>query len=277
MSGDQLLETAEPKGHIVQLYDADEERFARNVGHYLREGLKQGDGILVVATAEHLKHIPQQLITLGSDYEEAVREGWLVFLDAQETLDCFMVDGEPDWDLFEDTIGSALRKLRGLGNGEGLRVHGEMVGVLWKAGQRAAAIRLEKYWNLLLKSMTFNLFCAYPIDVFGEEFQMGHLDALLCAHTHLLPTGSEGDIESSVNRAMDDILGSRAERLRPLIKPNYRPAWAAMPSAEAMVLWLRNNLPDYAHAILDRAREHYHALKRPKTMKVGSSEIGPIN
>jgi hypothetical protein len=65
---------------------------------------------------------------------------------------------------------------------------------------------------------------------------------------------------------MDEVLGPRAERLRPLIKANYRPAWAAIPQAEALVLWLRNNLPDFADEILDRARHYYQCLPGLKSI-----------
>jgi hypothetical protein len=224
MSYRRLLENAEPEGHLVQLYDADEGLLLTNVSAYLWEGFKRGDGLVVVATSEHLEHIPRRLEELGADQESAVLDGRLVFLDAQETLDRFMVRGQPDWDRFEVTIGAVLHEVQARVAGKGLRVHGEMVGILWKAGQRSAAMRLEKFWNNLLKSITFNLFCAYPVDVFGPDFQMADLDGLLCAHTHLLPGGREADIQHAVNRAMDEVLGPRAERLRPLIKANYRPA-----------------------------------------------------
>jgi hypothetical protein len=247
------------------------------VSTYLWEGLKRGDGLLVVATSEHLDHIPRLLEELGADHENAVRDGRLVFLDAQETLDRFMIDGQPDWDRFEASVGSALREVQTRVNGKGLRVHSEMGGILWKIGRRSVALRLEKFLNKLLKSITFNLFCAYPIDVFGKYFQIADLDGLLCAHTHLLPAGKEADLTTAVNRAMDEILGSRVERLRPLMKANYRPSWAAIPKAEAMVLWLRNNLPDYAHEILDRARQYYKGLQRPKVMSAGTSGIADLN
>jgi hypothetical protein len=58
---------------------------------------------------------------------------------------------------------------------------------------------------------------------------------------------------------MDDLLGRRAEGLRSLMRSNLRPAWAVMPRAEANILWLRNNLPDEAESILDRARLYYRA------------------
>jgi hypothetical protein len=56
---------------------------------------------------------------------------------------------------------------------------------------------------------------------------------------------------------MEEALGTEAHDLNLLVKANYRPAWAVLPSGEAIVLWLRNNLPDRADHILERAREHY--------------------
>jgi hypothetical protein len=58
---------------------------------------------------------------------------------------------------------------------------------------------------------------------------------------------------------MDERLGSRAHGLRLLIKANYRPSWAVLPKAEAIILWLRNNLPHEAEDILSLARQHYQA------------------
>jgi hypothetical protein len=43
------------------------------------------------------------------------------------------------------------------------------------------------------------------------------------------------------------------------MKANYRPSWGIVPRGEAVILWLRNNLPDYADEILSRARRYYRA------------------
>jgi hypothetical protein len=266
-SWDRLLGKVEPQGHLVQLYGADEGLLTRNVSHYLWEGLKRGDGLLVIATPEHSEAFSFQLKELGADAERAVRERQLVFLDARETLARFMVGGEPDWDRFESAIGAAMREVRPAANHTGRRAYGEMVGLLWKAGQYSPAIRLEKFWNKLLKSDLFNLFCAYPIDVFGNEFQISAIDALLCAHTHLVPAGTNGELERAINRAMAEILGSKVDGLTQLIKANYRPSWAAIPRAEAVILWLRNNLPDYADEILARARQYYRVSHLTATIQ----------
>ena len=250
----QLLDQPEPEEHFVQLYGKDDRLLTRNVSRYLSEGLRRGDGLIVIATAEHRGSMVRQLAGERT-YTRAVLEGRLIFLDAETTLDRFMVDGEPDQERFERIIGDALAGVRTRAVHSGIRAYGEMVGVLWKAGQFSAAVRLEELWNELLHASDGSLFCAYPIDVFSPEFQAASIDALLCAHTHLVPTDSA--LEGALNRAMDDVLGDRVEDLRRLIQANHRPAWALIPKPEAIILWLRNNLPGSADRILDRARQYY--------------------
>jgi hypothetical protein len=250
----ELLDQPEPEEHFVQLYGKDDRLLTRNVSRYLSEGLRRGDGLLVIATAEHRGSMVRQL-TGERTYTKAVLEGRLVFLDAEATLNRFMVDGEPDQARFERIIGEVLAGVRTRAVHSGIRAYGEMVGVLWKAGQFSAAVRLEELWNELLQASDVSLFCAYPIDVFSPEFQAASLDALLCAHTHVVPTDS--GLEGALNRAMDEVLGDRVDDLRRLIQANHRPAWAVIPKPEAIILWLRNNLPGSVDQILDRAREYY--------------------
>jgi hypothetical protein len=249
-----FLDQPGPEEHIVQLYGKDDRLLTRNVGRYLSEGLRRGDGLLVIGTAEH-RHSLVRRLTEERTYTRAVLEGRLVFLDAEATLNRFMVDAEPDQARFERIIGEALHGVRTRAVHSGIRAYGEMVGVLWKAGQLSAAVRLEELWNELLHSSDVSLFCAYPIDVFSPEFQSESVDALLCAHTHLVPNDSA--LEGALNRAMDEVLGDRVDDLRRLIQANHRPAWAVIPKPEAIILWLRNNLPGSAERILDRARQYY--------------------
>ena len=211
-------------------------------------------------TAQHRQLFSGYLDHLGADLPALLGSQQLVFLDAHDTLEQFMVGGQPDWHLFESAIRGAMRTVHPAGNAEGLRAYGEMVGILWKARQFAAAIRLEQLWNKLLEQSSFSLYCAYAIDVFGKEFAVANLDGVLCTHTHMVPAQPNGTLETALNRSMDEILGPKADALRVLIKANYRPAWAVMPGAESLVLWLRNNLPEQADPIVDRARDHYQVL-----------------
>jgi hypothetical protein len=250
----EILDQPQPEEHFVQLYGTDDRLLIRNVTRYLSEGLRRGDGLLVIATAEHRGTLVRQL-TEERAYSRAVLEGRLVFLDAETTLNRFLVGGEPDQSRFESIIGEAVRGVRASAGHNGVRAYGEMVALLWKAGHLAAAMQLEEFWNRLLHASDVSLFCSYPIDVFGPEFKASAVDALLCCHTHVVPTDSA--LEGALRQAMDEILGPRAEGLRKLMQVNHRPAWASMPKSEAIILWLRNNLPGSAEQILSRAREYY--------------------
>jgi PAS domain S-box-containing protein len=268
---EQLLEASAP-AHIVQLYQADERVLTKNVTGYLWEGLKQGDGLLVIATEEHTEAFTRQLMGLGADPWTAVRKRGLVFLDAEETLARFMMDGQPDWQLFESTIRAAMETVDRRTQNAGLRAYGEMVGILWQAEQYSAAIQLEEFWNDLLKSGGFQLFCAYPIDVFGHEFHSSHVDALLCAHTHLVSAGESSDVGTALNRAMDQVLGPKKFDALGILNGHNQPAWAAMPQGEAAILSLRAQHPDRADEVLARARQHYHSEKRFRALVENSSD-----
>ena len=253
----QLLDHVNPEAHLVQLYGKDDRLLTRNISRFMAEGLRRGDGLLAIATPEHSGTVARQLRE-EAGYSKAVLEGRLVFLDAQTTLDRFMVAGQPNRELFDRVVGDALKGVQERAGHTGIRAYGEMVGLLWQAGQRAAAVRLEDYWNSLLHSSSISLFCAYPIDVFGEEFQVEHVDALLCAHTHMVPI--DDDLEFALNRAMNEVLGERVAGLRALIKANHRPSWGEVPRSETIILWLGNNLPGSAREILGLARQYYQPL-----------------
>jgi hypothetical protein len=255
-----LLDQADPEAHLVQLYGSDDRLLTRNVARFLAEGLRRGDGLVTIASPEHIGSIATQLRD-ERGYSKAVLEGRLIFLEAQATLEDLMVDGLPDADRFDSVIGGTLKQVQTRAGHTGLRAYGEMVGILWMANQYAAAARLEELWNKLLRSSHIRLFCGYPIDVFGEEFQVEKVDPLLCAHTHMLPM--DDALESALDRAMNEVLGSRVEGLRTLMKANYRPSWGEVPRTEALILWLRNNLPGSAGEILSRARGYYQAQAAP--------------
>ena len=263
---EKLLERPHSRGHFVQLYEADEVGLAKNVGHYVWEGLRRGEGVLLIVTPEHRELFSTNLSDMGANVPALLDSAQLIILDAQETLSKFMSAGQPDWSLFEKVVRDAMRQVRPEAGAEALRAYGEMVGVLWKARQFAAAIRLEQLWNKLLEQSSFSLYCAYAIDIFGKDFEVANLDSVLCTHTHLLPAQSDGSLEKAINRSMDEILGTKADALRVLIKANYRPGWAVMPTAENIVLWLRKNLPDQADEIVSRARHHYELLLQPAAL-----------
>jgi hypothetical protein len=189
--------------------------------------------------------------------EPLERDRRLQFFDAQETMDSFLVDGEPDWIRFEQKIGSVIRDAKAAPGSSGVRAYGEMVDLLWKQGRLGAATRLEGFWNRLRRTEPLTLFCSYTVDVLAPGTTSVELQELISTHSQLLPARSNGELESAVNRAMIEILGAATvEALLPLIRANVV-ARVVLPEAERTVLWLRRNLPPVADKVLIRARSYY--------------------
>ncbi|MDB5043650.1 MAG: putative two-component sensor histidine kinase protein [Candidatus Eremiobacteraeota bacterium] len=243
----------------MQFYQGDEQALATNVARFFHNGMMLGQGVAAIATAGRRAAIVRELAALNVDVDAAMQSGSVLLLDAEETLGRLMLDDLPDPQRFEWVIGTVLRGLRNVTGSRDVRAYGEMVGILWEAGRSADALRLEELWNGLIEREELELFCGYPIDVFEAGFRITEMDPVLCAHTHLVPADGDRALEAAVERAMDDVLGARSDLLRPLMKANYRPSWAVLPRGEAIVLWLRNNLPGTADDILRRARSYYRA------------------
>jgi hypothetical protein len=245
--------------HFVQFYKSDEPSLNRNVASFLWNGLLRGDGLVVIATPQRRESLSSHLARLGVDVAIARREGQLAMLDAQETMDRFMVEGQPDWERFQRAIADVLQLALPRVPEASVSAYGEMVGVLWEAGQTTAAIRLEEYWNQFLHRGGITLFCGYPIDVFTNDFQKSRIHDVLCAHSHVMPTGVNGDLWEALNRALDELLGSGADELRLSMKAGVPSMNLAMPEAESAILWLHNHLPERAQSILACARGYYEA------------------
>lgn len=242
--------------HLVQFYDAEPDRLVRNVADFIEDGLANGESVVVIATPEHSDAF---LAAVGERRGRDLRTRQLVFLDSQATLEQFMADGRPDWRRFEHVIGGTIRGLRRAKPAARLRAYGEMVGLLWAAGNVDAAVQLEKFWNVLLGGAEFTVFCGYPIDVFGDDFHAAHVHELLCAHSHVLPGGTASNMEAALDRALREVLGSEAAVVRRGVELAANPAWGAVPGVEATILWLRQHQPDYATEVLSRARNYYRA------------------
>jgi PAS domain S-box-containing protein len=250
----------EPACHRLQLYTADGEFLVSNVGDYLCEGFGRGEGLLVITTPEHWAAFERKMKALISpaDFARGLQTRQIVFLDAQNLLSQLIVAGELDWARFEFIMGGILARVQPRFP---CRAYGEMVGLLWAAREFDAAIQLEEFWNRLLSSGGVQLFCAYPIDIFGAEFHNPAVEAVLRSHTHLMSSGDAAALHSAVNRAAGPALKARSGSLR-----------ADLPEGEARILWLHENVPADAGEILSKARQHYENEKRFRALIENSSD-----
>jgi len=176
--------------HVVHFYDRDSE-LVEAVAAYVAAGFSAEGVAIVIATEAHREAFALALETAGIDTAEARAQERLVLLDAATTMAAFMPDGKIDRGAFHEVVGGLLRAAAE--SGRAIRAYGEMVSLLWDAGDVVGAIELETLWNELGSEMPFSLYCAYPAaSVSGSE----HAPALhqVChLHSSVLRGASEKD------------------------------------------------------------------------------------
>lgn len=168
--------------HAVQFYGSDQSLYATVAG-FLGEGLLAGQPAIIIATPEHAASVEEHLSRKLIDCLRARQNGDLVVLDAEETLDLFMVGDTPDPTLFEDNVGRMIQQALS-GRPTILRAYGEMVDVLWKQGRSQSAIALEILWNKLAVKHNFALLCGYAMGSFYKQTKQ--LEEIAAQHSHVV-------------------------------------------------------------------------------------------
>lgn len=217
--------------HFVQLYQ-DSAPLAEAVAEYIGTGLARGEAAIVIARPEHRAAFLEKL-----ENSERLR-----LLDAQETLERFMVNGMPRWTSFHEVVGGLIADLRL--QYPAVRAYGEMVDVLWQRGEREAAIRLEEYWNELGRLQAFSLFCAYRMDPLDATAYGGPLESVCKVHTHVIPARDAARYDDAVRAAIRKVLD----------QPLCDVLFSLVPTGQAALFWLNQNMPRTAQKILSEAR-----------------------
>jgi hypothetical protein len=165
--------------HVVQFYEQEGDLF-EVVGQHLARAVRADETSIVIASETHRLAFETELELAGIDVVQARRSGRLVTFDAASTVSQFMVEGQIDREVVRCVLGEILDEAFEVGRQ--VHVYGEMVALLWDAGDVLAAIELESLWSDLVESQQFSLLCGYPSAWFaGSE----HAEALrqIC-HLH---------------------------------------------------------------------------------------------
>jgi hypothetical protein len=162
--------------HFVQFYDSEPDIIAA-VGGFFVHGLRYGETCIMAATSEHTAVVQERIRSAGIKLDEALASERFISLDAQETLDKFMVDGRPREDRFDKVIGQLARDAAN--RKKPIRIFGEMVAVLMAQGRASAALELETLWNDLAGRTEFRLFCAYQATSDAAR----HASSICSAHS----------------------------------------------------------------------------------------------
>jgi hypothetical protein len=175
-----------PCEHVIQVYENDD-IFLDTLAEFAAGGIKAGECVIVVATQNHLQSLYFRLARYVANLRELIADDQYIPLEAEKTLDKFMVNGWPDEELFKQTISEIIYK--GSCRGRRIRVFGEMVALLWGKGKTGATVQLEHLWNRFCEQKELTLFCAYPKVGFTNDINNA-MQTLCACHSKII-NGSE--------------------------------------------------------------------------------------
>jgi hypothetical protein len=257
----KLLSEPGENGHIVQLYQ-DDEFYGEAISHFAAEGLVRGESIILVATKPHWKNISGRLRGKGFDPEKLFREGQLTLLDADETLPKFMAGNLPDGRIFKPLAKHTIAKARADGKFRRVRWWGEMVNCLYVDGNARGSNRLEQFFDQVAHEENIAIFCSFLMDKYDPKIYDEAFGNVCSTHSHVIPADDYVQHRLTVNRAVTDVIGDmRGALLQSLV--SWKSVPALMPSSQALLLWLKEQMPEQFPRVLARARELELEATRP--------------
>jgi hypothetical protein len=175
-SPESLWEKLNSSEHILHLYE-QKNNLELLLHNYVSDGLVAGDCVIVIAEDHTLHGLDSSLRKNGFDLFELKLKDQLITGKAPDILTMFMINDWPDRVLFEYLIRTLSGRAKRFNRR--IRIFGEMVTVLWRDGNKAAALCLEQLWSEYCASEKFRLMCSYPkteLNNKSEEYRT------VCSH-----------------------------------------------------------------------------------------------
>ncbi len=184
--------------HVVQFYREDRSLIA-TLAQYLGTALSKGDAAIVIATQSHNDAMVTELKSKGHDLHALIEQGRYLSFEASDLLSQFMRDGVPDAAQFSTLIGALIAQAKSAVKHEPpcVAIFGEMVAILWAAGNQEAAIKLEGLWNDVAQKHSFALRCAYPMTGFSDRAHAEPFLRICAHHSSVVPDESFAALDDS--------------------------------------------------------------------------------
>jgi signal transduction histidine kinase len=149
--------------HAAQFYE-DEDRLLAKVTDLAIAALASGDRVVLIATNARLRALAGRVAACGFSPAE------LQVVDAEVLLPRLLVSGSPDAERLRVAL-SALQSGPENSPKDGRRtlVYSELTDLLTRAGETAAASKLEELWNDACSEQSLSLVCACALESFTGE------------------------------------------------------------------------------------------------------------
>jgi len=239
----------------VQIYQ-DAHFYGEAISHFAAEGLARGESIIIVATGPNWENISGRLISKGFIPAELLRGGQLVLLDAEQTLPRFLVDGMPDAKTFKDLAQATIEQARAGGKFPRVRWWGEMVNLLYIAGNQSGSTRLEELFDEVAHEQSISIFCSFLMDKYDAKIYDRAFADVCRTHSHVIPAEDYALHRTIVDRAIGEVIGPiEGPLLRSLISWAHGRAFG-MPASQSTLLWVKDAVPTKFDEVLACARKY---------------------
>jgi hypothetical protein len=236
--------------HCAQLH-RDPGGLARSVAQFAETGLRREGRVVMFVTPATDEFVRKHLAAAELDVESLLRSGQLALIDADATLARLMIDGMPDWPATQRIFLEALDSSPVFGRG-GTRAYGELANMLWRRGQKQAAIKLEEYLNVLAHYHPISMFCGHVIDSYDRRAYAGALQEIDRTHDHVLAGEEDERFRAALDEASRNVFGIP---LTEVVKRNPTAAGQRLPLGQRTMLWILQHFPAKGAQLLDEARQ----------------------
>jgi len=263
-AGSNLL-TVAPSGHHFAQFHRDTEgqdrrrdTLTESALLFVEAGLRRGDSVVVIAGADQRDRLFERLAA-GEFPPQSLRDpGQLSVVDAEQITTQFVAGDLPEWAPFRNALAPLLSRLRT--SGRGTRVYSELANALWQAGNTAAAIQIEEFWNALARTYAFSLYCGYTMDTHSEQAYAGPVEELGRTHSDILATPEDEEFGMALDRASKEIFGIS---LTQMASVSRQEGAHRFPTGQRAMLWVKRNLPMSSSQLAEKARQYFRDSRAP--------------
>jgi CheY-like chemotaxis protein len=199
-------------GHAVQFYES-EAFLHRTVAQFFADALARDEPALMISRRRTFDAVADRL-GAAHGWSTASAAARLQFVDAADALGEIMDGLSPDRARVEARFADLITDLRPRDASGTIWIYGDMVDLLCKDGNHAAAITLEELWNHVSSGERCAVLCGYEITGFDADVHATQFRAVCRQHTHVIPT--ESFTEAPDHRTQFEQVALLQQRVRAL-------------------------------------------------------------
>ena len=153
--------------HCVHVFESSRLP-ATQISNFLQQGLKTGEGALLIASREHASQIASKIEVHGQDVRKLTDAGlWVVteVADLVWAIESGMSTGE----VVESFIEMVVRPAQQISESRRVRIYGELTdAILARLGDADAALEAERCGNQLVAEGAAKVYCGYSTNAFPD-------------------------------------------------------------------------------------------------------------